>query len=882
MSFKFFLWFNSKRRAERDQDLHRELRSHIDADAEEQAARGISEHQARRAALLQFGNPALAAEATRDAWGWAALDRISQDIRFTFRSLRKNLGYTALAVAILALGIGANTAIFSAVNAALLRPLPFPHAEQLVELSQTPPGHPDSPSSVSRANFLEWAAQQDVFDAVALCHFHGLNLTSGDHPDFLPGAEVSEQFFAVFQMEPLLGRVFTVDEMQPGHDREVVLSFSAWKANFGGDPKVVGQQFSFDRQGYTIIGVMPEQFQHPHWDAKIWVPIAWTPADHVHNAAGGNSIALARLKPSVSVRQAQAEMSAIAGRIARTYPAAAAGWGAIVMPLQQYMTSELRAPLLILFCAVAFVLLIAGSDVANLVLAKSVSRRKEIAIRGALGASRRRVLQLVLTESVLLGLGAGAVGLLLARYTMQLISAYLGDRLPKLIQVRLDSSVLTFAIVISILCGISAGILPALRFTRSDRDLHTALKEGLGHTDAEGGGVRSRDALVIMEVALCMMLLISAGLLVRTLWALQNIDPGFNWRNVITLETPHENQAADDHNIDFVQQSLARLNALPGVQAVGATINIPLSGSDEQQWPVQLPDQPPQPAVRLPVVAAATVTPGYFAALQIPLLRGRDFSNFDTADRPAVVVISQAMAERFWPGQDPIGKRLVTRLPVRAADKMREVIGVVGNTKDWGLERSRPLPLMYIPFTQGIQAPDSFLIRTALPTDELAPAATRAIHAIDRNQPVVRIQPLLEIVADSYADRRANMLLLVAFAGLALALAVAGIYGVLSYNVRRRLREIGIRVALGANVRDVLRLVVLEGMKPTLVGVALGIAGALALGRVMQTMIFGVKPTDVRTYAAVAALLSLVSLVACLIPAYRATRVQPLDVLRDE
>jgi predicted permease len=873
---RFFSWFNPKHRDQRDQELQRELRSHVDAEAEEQIARGTSPDQARRAARVQFGNATLAAENTRHAWGWATLDRLAQDLRFATRTLGKNLGYTTLAIVVLALGIGANTAIFSAVNAALLRPLPFPHPEQLMQVMHTAPKNVSGGGmfGVATGNFVEWRAQEHSFDGIALYHFHGLNLTGGERPDALQGASVSADFFHVLGVQPLLGRTFAPEAMQPGDEHEVVLSYSVWQTYFGGEASIVGRQYSFDRQNYTVVGVMPKGFRFPSW-AKLWVPAGWTAQDR-NNRNNHNSLAVARLKSGVTLQQAQAEMDAISRRLAEAYPAEDAGWGAAVIPLHENITSDVRMPLLVLLGAVIFVLLIACSNVANLVLAKTLSRGKEIAIRNALGASRNRILQLVLIETVMLALAGGALGLLLARYSIQLIVSFLGDRLPGMIEVRLDSTVLLFALAISVGCGILAGLLPALRFTRRTRDLHASLKEGVGWTDADGGRVGARNALLVAEVALSMVLLIGAGLLVRTLWILHYTDPGFDAHEVATMVLPRPGTG----DFPFMQQVLERVRALPGVQSAALTSNIPLSGSDESTWSVQIEGQPPLPIAQQPDVATDVVSSGYFSTLHIPLLRGRDFNHRDTADRQRVIIISHAMAQRFWPNQDPIGKRLFVSWT--EPDKPREVIGIVGDTKDRGLARLRPLAHMYVPVTQSPFFADSLLIRSSQPTSEMIASITHSVHELDRQQPVVGIETMEQVIADSYADRRSNMLLLVGFAGLALVLAAAGIYGVLSYSVRRRLREIGIRLALGANVRDVLRLMIFEGMRPTVIGIAIGIAGALALTRVLATMIFGVRPTDVRTYVAVAALLALVSLLACIAPAYRATRVQPLSVLRDE
>lgn len=878
MKSGFFGWFNRREREARERDLQRELQSHLDAETDEQRAAGASPDEAPYAARRTFGNVALAAEHTRDAWGWAALDRLAQDVRFALRTLRKNLGYTALAVVVLALGIGANTSIFTAVNAALLRPLPFDHSEQLVVLYHTPPQTTFKGFrifSVSNANFLDWRAQQHVFQNIALYHFHGLNLTGGDRPDSLQGAEVTEDFFAVFRVQPLLGRTFAPEEMEIGKEREIVLNYATWQKYFGGDRAIVGRTVSFDHQPYTVIGVMPERFRFPGF-AKFWVPAAWTPKQRALRS-NHNANVVARLKPGVTLEQAQAEMDTISKRLEQQYPAENTGWGALVLPMHETMVEDLRTPLLILLGAVGFVLLIACSNVANLVLAKTISRRKEVAIRSALGATRGRVLQLVLVETVILALGGGALGLLLAHYGVQLIVAYLGDRLSKSIEVKLDPMVLLFAFGISVLCGVLAGLLPAFRFTRRDGDLQGALKEG-GRTDAESGKLRARSALVAAEVAMCMLLLIGAGLLVRTLWALHDIDPGFNPHNVVTMGVP---RAGKDSG-EFLQRTLERVRALPGVEAAGATTNVPLSHSDESNWPIQIEGQPPLPVGQQPNTATDNVTPGFFAALGIRILRGRDITDADAAGRPLVVVISQAMADKFWPGQDALGKRLFTSF--FDPDKPREVVGVVANTKERGLETTRPLVQMYVPAAQAPNPAEDLVIRAAAgaSASDVVREAMGAVHELDRTQPVTQPQTLEEVIATSYADRRFNMLLLVAFAALALVLAAAGIYGVLSYNVRRRLREIGIRLALGARAGDVLRMVVVEGLRPTLLGIAIGIVAALGLGKILATLVFGVRPTDLGTFAAVAALLAAVSLVACVLPAYRATRVQPLSVLRDE
>lgn len=686
---------------------------------------------------------------------------------------------------------------------------------------------------------------------------------------------MSQDFFSILRTKPLLGRTFAPDEMQPGREREVVLGYSAWQSHFGGDRGVIGRTFSFDRQNYTVIGVMPDTFRFPGW-ARIWIPAAWTAKDLANRNKHG-SFAIGRLHPGVTLDKAQAEMNVISARLAAAYPDDDTGWGAVVLSLQSNMVSDLRTPLLVLLGAVVCVLLIACSNVANMVLAKTLGRRKEIAIRGALGASRGRVLQLVFIETVMLSLGAGLAGLLLARYSVRLLVAYLSDRLPGSIAVQIDIAVLLFAFGISVASGVLAGLLPALRFTRQQESFHEALKQGLNRSGSGPLQVQARNALVAGEMALCTVLLIGAGLLVRTIWELRRINPGFDPHQVVTMAVPRPLPARPGG--DFLPRLLPQLRGLPGVESASAAATIPLNGN-ESTWSIQVEDQPRVPVSRQPDVPTNVVTPGFFAALHIPILRGRDFSDADTADRPRVVIINEAMARRFWPGQDAVGKRLFVGWT--EPEKPREVIAVVGDTRQGRLDTAASLDQMFVPAWQTAFFVNSLVVRTSVsPADTIA-AVTRAIHAIDRQQPVVDAQSLDTLVAGSYADRKSNMLLLLAFAALALLLAVAGIYGVLSYSVRRRSREIGIRLALGAAARDVLWMVLLEGMRPTLLGMALGIGGALALSRVLAGMVYGIRPTDAGTFVSVAALLGAVALLACLLPAYRATRVAPLEVLRDE
>jgi len=579
-------------------------------------------------------------------------------------------------------------------------------------------------------------------------------------------------------------------------------------------------------------------------------------------------------------------MNAISTRLAQQYPEDDKGWGAVVIPLREQIVSDVRPALLVLLGAVAFVLLIACANVANLVLAKTFGRRKEIAIRVALGATASRVVQQILAETLLLSVAGGALGLLLAHSGIAVILKFLSDNLPKSTEVTLDASVLAFTIFISILTGVIAGLLPAIRMTKTN--VNDALKQGLGKTDSDSGGSRTRSILVVSEVALSLILLVGAGLMIRSLWLLSTLDAGFDTHNVLTMNlvVPNNKYSRPIDEIAFFDRVLSKVRALPGVVSAGLIDDLPLSGGGSHQ-PVAIEGRPVQAMSDQPEIDTRTITPGYFSAMHIPLRRGRDLSAADGPDRPAVVLISESMAKRFWPNEDPIGRHLtMTFYP----DKVREIVGIVGDVKLDGMDAAASSATVYLPAAQlsgsslgeWHSSPMQLAVRTQSQPSSLVSAVTGAIHSIDSDQPVTDIMSMDDLVDTSLSQRRFSMLLLAAFAVLALLLAAVGIYSVLAFAVRRRIREIGIRVALGAEVKDILRLIVTEGMKPALVGLLLGVAGALALGRVIASFIYGIAPYDPLTFAAVAALLAAVALLASIIPAYRAARIEPTRALREE
>ena len=798
-----------------------------------------------------------------------------QDLRRGFRNLAKSPGFSAAAIVVLALGIGANTAIFSVVNGVLLQPLPYPDPGRLVRIWHTPPqsGFPGLRTfAVSPANFLDWEGQSQSFEKMAIIGFRGLTLTGGGPPEALTAAQVSADFFSVLKAAPVLGRTFSPAETEAGASPVAVLSHALWKARFGGDPGIVGREIRLDDRPYRVVGVMGPKVRMPDF-AQLWVPYEWTPAQRAQRA-NHNRLVIARLKPGVPRETAQTEMSVISDRLAKQYPEEDAGWGAVVVPLREDLVADVKPVLLVLLGAVAFVLLIACANIANLVLARTLGRRKELALRCALGASRSRLVQQLLSETVLLALAGGALGLVLARFGVDAIVAFLAEELPRSAEVGLDARVLAFTFFVSLVTGLLAGIVPAWRLTRGN--VAGALKEGTDRAVGSGDpGHATRSLLVVSEVALSLVLLVGAGLMIRSLWLLQRVDPGFESRGVVTMHVELSRARYSDAKARaFLAQLLERVRALPGVEAAGAVSDLPLTGN--QNWPIAIEGRPAPAVAEQPNVVTSVAAGDYFRALRIRLVQGRLFLPTDTPESPGVIVISEAMARRFWPGESALHKRLTTAfLP-----GPREVVGIVGDLKFNGLDIREPVSAMYLPESQLPLHGIDLAIRSTSPT--VAAATVAAVRELDPDQPVLRIGSLDQIRLGSISRQRFGMLLLAGFAGLALILAAIGISSVLAYGVRRRRREIGIRIALGANTADILRMVVVHGMRPTLLGMAIGLAAALALGRVLSSLVYGIRASDPPTLAAVALLLGAVAVVACLVPARRAAAVSPTTALRDD
>ena len=804
------------------------------------------------------------------------METLLQDIRYGLRSLRQSPGLTLVAVLALGLGIGAVSAIFSVIDAALLRPLPFHDPARLMLVMESNPSKGFAFFAISPANYLDYRDQNRVFERLAAFENRPLILTGAGDPAKVTGARVAAGFIEALGVAPYLGRPFLAEEDKPGAGRVAILGHGLWQRRFGSDPALVGRTVTLGGVPHTVVGVMPPRFTFPN-QSEIWIPMALGD-DETGSRGAHYLVAIARLKPDVPVDRARADMSSIASRLQSQYPDSNTGWTARVEPLAERVVGDARPALMVLLAAVAFVLLIACANVAGLLLARATARQREFAIRSALGAGRARLVRQLLTESLLLGLLGGAVGLLLAMWGTDLLAAAAPPGIPRVSEVQVDGRVLLFTLGLSVLTGIVFGLAPALQGSKTD--LNEALKEG-GRGGGGGGPRRSRAraVLVVAEVALALVLLAGAGLMLRSFERLQAIDPGFDPASVLVvdLELPEGRYGEPARRAAFFATALERLAALPGVRKAGGVLPLPLSG-DNYFLSFGIEGRPVADADR-PSAAYYVASPGYLRALDIRLLRGRDFSDSDREGAPRVALINDTMARRFWPGEDPVGRRIVIDNGPR--DRYREIIGVVEDVRHDDLT-GEARPQMYEPYLQVPHPSMSLVLRTAGDPEGLAEAARRAILALDKDQPVSRAVPMERLVAESIAQSRYSMMLLGAFAAVALGLATIGIYGLLSHAVAQRTHEIGIRMALGARRRDVLTLVVLSGMGLTSLGVVLGLAGALALTRLMAGLLYGISPTDPLTLGAVSLLLGMVALMACVIPARRATRIDPMSALRCE
>jgi putative ABC transport system permease protein len=803
-----------------------------------------------------------------------------QDLRFGFRQLIGKPGFAAIATLSLALGIGANTAIFSLVDAVLLRPLPFQDPDRLVMVWEDAAKIGFPRNTPAPANYADWKAQNRVFEDMAAINWRSFNLTDEGEPEKVEAQAVTANFFPLLGVKPELGRVFTGEEDQPGRNNVAVISYGLWQRRFGGDPALMGKEILLDGQKHTVIGVAPAGFQFLSKEVGLWVPAAFSPQE-LANRGSHYLTVVARMKPGVTLREAHADVAAITQRINRDHPT----WhgfelGSVVISLREQMAGDVRPALIVLLVAVGFVLLIACANIANLLLARGASRFREIAVRTALGAGRRRILRQLLTESVLLAVAGGLAGLLFAWSSFSFLKQIIPDNMALNTGVRIDARIFGFTLLLSLLTGIVFGLAPALQAAKID--LNEALKQSGGRTGIGAGHRRLRGALVIIEIALALVLLVGAGLLTRAFLRLRALDIGVNPENVLTLRTmlPRNKYGELPKRDAFYRQALERVRALPGVVSAGYTTAMPLTWKGgTNSFVIEGRDQGPGQDAQ-----CRQVSTGYMETMGVKLRQGRFFDYHDDVQSQPVAVINETMARQFWAGENALGKRFKLG-SIDSQNPWVTVVGVVGDIKEMGLEAPTKAE-MFFPYQQLPRMlwnmPRDLAVRTTGDPISVATAVRQAVWSVDRNQPVSNIRTMDEILSEEVAQRRIGMTLLAAFAALALALASLGIYGVLSYSVAQRTQEIGVRMALGAGRKDVLRMVVADGMRLAAAGVAIGLGASFALTWLMAGLLFGVSASDPLTLGAVTLLLITVALLACFIPARRATRVDPMVALRCE
>ena len=871
-----FLRFASRfKRQEHDRDFSAEMQAHLQLHIEDNLRAGMSAEEARRQARIKLGGVEQTKELYRDRLGLPVLETLFHDLRFAFRLVRKNPGFTSIAVLTLALGMGATTTIFSVVNSVLLRPLPYQNHDRLLRVQETHPGAVGS--GVTFATFLDLEREAHTVENASAFREWIFNVTGGAEPQQVPGALISGNFFNALGSQPLLGRTIQPEDDQPGgNNRVVVFSYALWNSRFGADPKILGQTLNVNAEPFTVIGVMPAGFDYPQ-HAELWCPLV--PGSGLHSNRRAHLLTVLVDQKSVeSLGGVQGELAAFAETVEKRNPGVDdPSLTLSAVPLQKSLVAPVRPALIILLLSVGLLLLIACANVANLLLARAAARRKEIAVRLALGASRARLAMLLLTESIFVSLLAGAVGLLIAEAGLTFIRTQNNQDLPRFTEITLDWRVFAFALTVSILSGLFFGLAPALAGAKIN--LNSPLKEG--NWEPSGANLRlSNSTLTVLQFCLATILLAGAGLLGSSLLRVLRENPGFNPDRLLTLQvflSPVKYPEGDSNSAIVLHEMLERVRAVPGVRSAGVVNALPITGGPSTEFVIE-----GRPAPRLgdePGADIRVADPEYFSAMSIPLLAGRSFTDHDTAGSARVVLINETLARTFWPNANPLGQRITMKdwgPPLTG-----EIVGVVGDVKGSGLDATVG-PMLYWPYTQFEQIFNTMVVRTDGDPLRFTAAVKDRIWSVDKDQPVSRVQTMDQILSDSVARRRLYVVLLCVFAWVALLLAAAGIYGVVSYSVAQRTREIGIRVALGAERVDVLWLIVAQAAKLALTGELLGILLALGITRLMASLLFGTSAADPFTFACVAILLSGVALVACYIPARRAMRVDPMVALRYE
>ena len=805
------------------------------------------------------------------------MEKLLQDIRYGLRILVKHPGFTIVAVLALALGIGANTAIFSVVNGVLLSPLPFSNPDRLVIIWETNAQQGLDDWTVAPAKFIDWRDNSQSFEQVAaFWPYQASNLYFSGEPERIHSAAVSHELFQVLGTPALVGRTFLPQEDSPGNDQVVIISHALWRRRFNSNPGLVGSALRIDGKSYTVVGIMPEGFSFPE-RAEMWLPIAFSPAETKNREAHIVRV-IGRMKPGLRLDQAQSEMAVLANQLEQQYPSTDSGWGVKVVPMLDQLVGKMRPALLILLGSVGLVLLIACANVANLLLARAASRQREIAIRTAVGATYKRLIRQMLTESIALGFIGGALGLLLSYFALRLLVAAIPEEVPRMQNIQINGWVLGFTLLVSLLTGVAFGLAPALRYSRPD--LNETLKDGFKGSTRGVGNKGLRGLLVVAEIAISLVLMIAAGLMIKSLSHLQRVDPGFRSTNILTaqIRLASTKYAEDNQRAAFYQQVIKRVEQLPGVESAGAISTLPLGG-DNLTFYLIIEGRMPQSQSEMLTTNFRIVSPNYFTTMNIPLKKGRFFNEHDTETSPRVSIVNETLANKYFPGQDPIGKRI--SIVIFDEPVEREIIGVVGDVRHSTLD-AEPGSEVYDTY---LQTPSPFMtlaVRTLTPPAGMGPSVRSAVRDVDTEQPIFNLKSMEQVVSDSLVLPRLSTVLFAVFAGVALFLAATGIYGVVSYSVAQRSHEIGIRMALGAESSDVLKLVLAQGVKLASVGVAIGLVVAFAATRLLSTLLYGISVTDPITFVAVSVFLISIALLATYIPARKAMRVDPLVVLRNQ
>ncbi|MGH9791962.1 MAG: ADOP family duplicated permease [Candidatus Acidiferrales bacterium] len=862
-------------RAAADNELDEELRDHVERRSDELHREGFSAAEARRRALVELGGVQQTKEEVRAMGSGIWLETLWQDLRYGARSLHHNPGYAAIALLTIALGIGASTAVFSVVYGVVLRPLPYPEPERLVNLWGSFERLGLARAFVVAANYRDWREQNRSFEGLALVrHIGNFNLTGSGEPERVQGARVTASLFHVLRIKPALGRPFREEEEQIGREQVVILSDALWTRRFGRDPGIVGRMIPLNGEPHLVVGVMPRGFAYPSREFELWVPLTVNP-EELRTRMGGNFLSLGRLKPGVSIAQAQAEMDTIAACLAQQYPESNEGAGTVLAPMLPDLVGSVRAPLYILMSAVSSLLLIGCASLANLLIARATARSGELMLRSALGAARGRLVRQSLTELAPLLAAGGALGILLAHSMLSLLLPWLPASMPRVEAIAIDANVLLFAVAALAVTTLAAGVWPAWQAGRWN--IAAGLRESLRGASASLHGARLRNALVVAQISAAVVLTIAAVLLMRSFAGIKSIDAGFRSEGVATmhLAIPRAKYPRDLQVATVCNQILERVGRLPGARAAGMVNRLPLAGV-AQIGSVQI-ERPADTESTEFVVDWRTATPDYFRALGIPLLVGRGFTEADTVEAPLVGLVDERLAKAAWPNQDPIGQRF----RINPSLPWVTVIGVVGHIRHDGLTVDRR-PQVYWNYWQRAQDRMVLVVRSDGDPDALARAAIAEIRAVDPEQPVYDVRPMAVVVDRSVAQQWLTTVVLGVFALVALTQACIGVYGVVSYGVARRTREFGIRLALGAQPSALLRSILSHGVRLAAAGVALGILGALAMRRAIQGLLFETAATDPRVFAAVAAVLLVVALLACYVPARRAAKVDPITALRHE